>query len=499
MWWIILITLSLVLIHYLMTKNFDYWRNRSVPGPHPWPLVGNIGPSFIGRRSTGEIIKEIYRKYEGFPFVGIFRATTPVLLVRDPDFVKKIIVRDFKHFQDNDVEVDKDVDPVYAGTPFILKGGSEWKTARSQLSACFTPGKVQSMFPIMQKSSERMVRYIGNEISISPQMESWDLCGRYTLNNVATCAFDIEGKCFDEPHPSFKQFADEFLGYDHFWSTIKNSILLLIPSSTNFFKIKIIQDQIAQKILDYITTAWKHRKENGVVMNDFIDYLYTLKSGPIPFTDLDATSRASVFLEDGYDTSSRTMSFFLFELANNTIVQETLRQEIMESYRENNNSFTYESILKMSYLEACLNESMRKNSINGQLRRVCTEKYTYTPTNPEFAKISITVEPGTSIIVPVGAMQSDPNYFESPDEFKPERFFDMDKIPKYSFMPFGEGPRLCIGKSFGKMQIKVGIVHLLKNYRVTVNQKMQFPLKYNPWYGLLDVIGGMQIDLHKIE
>ncbi|CAH1155384.1 unnamed protein product [Phaedon cochleariae] len=498
MWLIILITLSIALFYYLITKNLNYWRNRSVPGPDPWPIVGNIGPSLIGRLPAGEIFTNIYRKYEGYPFVGIFRATTPALLVRDPDFVKNITVKDFKHFQNNDLHVDKEVDPLFGRHPFVLKG-AEWKIKRAQLSTCFTSGKMKGMYPLIRNSSERMVRYIEDEISKSSTMESRELCVRLTLDNVASCAFGLEGRSFDEPYSSFRQMADEFFSPDNFWMSIRTTILFLIPALGKFFKIKFVSDTITQKLLNTVSSTLKYRKENNVVRNDFLEYVSQLGDNTNVFTDVDITASAASFFGDGYESSSRAMSFLLFELARNPRVQDTLRQEIIESYKNNNDSFSYESIQEMSYLDACFNENMRKNSLVHQLTKLCTEKYTYTPTNPEFKKLTVTVEPGTPVILPITGLQNDPKYFESPDEFKPERFLDKDNIQKFTYLPFGEGPRLCLGQRFGITQVKVGLVHLLKNYRVTVNQKTQLPLKYDPWYIMLHAIGGLWIDLHKVE
>ncbi|CAH1155385.1 unnamed protein product [Phaedon cochleariae] len=498
MWLLVLITLSIALFYYLITINLNYWRKRFVPGPDPWPLVGNIGPSFIGRLSAGEIFTKIYREYEGYPFVGIFRATSPALIVRDPDFVKNITVKDFNHFQDNDIHIDKETDPIFGRNPFVLKG-TEWKTTRAQLTSCFTSGKMKGMYPLICKSSERMVRYVEDETSKSSTMESRELCIRFTLDNVASCAFGLEGRCFDEPYSSFRRMADEFLSPDNFWMSIKTTVLFLIPALATFLKIKLVSDQTTQKLLDIVTATLKQRKENNIVRNDFLEYVSQLKDGSNVFTDLDMTAHAASFFGDGYESSSRVMSFLLFELARNPRVQEKLRQEILESYMKNNDSFSYESIHEMSYLDACFNENMRKNSIVHQLTKVCTEKYTYTPTDPEFKKVTVTVEAGTPIIIPLTGLQNDPKYFESPDEFKPERFLDKENIQKYTYLPFGEGPRVCLGQRFGVTQIKVGLVHLLKNYRVTVNQKTQLPLKYDPWYIMLHAIGGLWIDLHKVE
>lgn len=82
----------------------------------------------------------------------------------------------------------------------------------------------------------------------------------------------------------------------------------------------------------------------------------------------------------------------------------------------------------------------------GQLFKVCTERYTYTCTDPAYRNLTVTVEPDTTIVLPIGGLQKDEKHFKSPEEFIPERFLDKNEHNKYCFLPFGEGPRACLGK-----------------------------------------------------
>lgn len=56
------------------------------------------------------------------------------------------------------------------------------------------------------------------------------------------------------------------------------------------------------------------------------------------------------------------------------------------------------------------------------------------------------VEPGTKILIPVYALHHEEKYFPNPEVFDPERFAEGNKIPKGAYLPFGDGPRICIGK-----------------------------------------------------
>jgi cytochrome P450 len=87
--------------------------------------------------------------FSAFPdadVIGMYRATTPILLVRDPEMVKEVTVKSFSSFHDNDIDVDKNVDGIFGRNPLVLKG-QEWKMVRAQLTPAFTSGKVSRKFP----------------------------------------------------------------------------------------------------------------------------------------------------------------------------------------------------------------------------------------------------------------------------------------------------------------------------------------------------------------
>jgi len=62
------------------------------------------------------------RKLDGYKYGGVFKFGQPMLLIRDPEIVKNVLVKDFNSFHDNDIEMDPDVDPVFGRNPFLLTG-----------------------------------------------------------------------------------------------------------------------------------------------------------------------------------------------------------------------------------------------------------------------------------------------------------------------------------------------------------------------------------------
>jgi len=76
------------------------------------------------------------------------------------------------------------------------------------------------------------------------------------------------------------------------------------------------------------------------------------------------------------------------------------------------------------------------------------------------------IQKGTTVIMPIWSMHHNPEYWEDPEQFKPERWTkeNRNKINPYSYMPFSKGPRSCIGNKFSVLEQKIFIIHLLQNF-----------------------------------
>jgi cytochrome P450 family 6 len=89
-----------------------------------------------------------------------------------------------------------------------------------------------------------------------------------------------------------------------------------------------------------------------------------------------------------------------------------------------------------------LSETLRMYPSLPNLIRVCTKPYTIPGT-------TVLIEKGTPVIIPIYAIHRDELYYSDPERFDPERFteYNKEKRPAYTYLPFGEGPRICIGTS----------------------------------------------------
>lgn len=189
-----------------------------------------------------QIPSKVYKKllpFRSFPkasFIGIFKMSAPAVLVRDLDLVKNILTGDFSSFHDNDFILNEKLDPLLSANPFVASG-DKWKTSRARVSPIFTQGKIKMVFPCIKSVCEQFVQYIEDKIENDEnEFDSKDICSKYTTENVASCAFGIEGGCFKEENSQFIAMARDIFN-PTFTNYIKQMVALFIPGITNFLNI----------------------------------------------------------------------------------------------------------------------------------------------------------------------------------------------------------------------------------------------------------------------
>lgn len=121
----LLIILLFYALYAFLTSTFDYWLVRGVPYRKPTPLFGNFGELLLFRKSQPEGVSEMYNWFSNERFFGVFRVRSPILIVRDPELIKCICVKDFQMFCNRGIPVNSTKDPL-SGHLFNLEGKIMW-------------------------------------------------------------------------------------------------------------------------------------------------------------------------------------------------------------------------------------------------------------------------------------------------------------------------------------------------------------------------------------
>ncbi|XP_038202455.1 cytochrome P450 3A31-like isoform X8 [Arvicola amphibius] len=118
---------------------------------------------------------------------------------------------------------------------------------------------------------------------------------------------------------------------------------------------------------------------------------------------------------------------------------------------------SYDKVMEMEYLDMVLSETLRLYAISDRLVRTCKQ---------DMEMDGVFIPKGSLVMIPIFSLHRDPQYWPEPEEFRPERFSKQNKgsINPYVYMPFGYGPRNCIGMRFALMNMKLAVTKLLQNF-----------------------------------
>lgn len=494
---IICVIIALILMfYYYLTSTFDFWKVRGVPGPKPLPMFGNVKDVMLLRTSMCHYLKELHQKYKDEPMVGIFTRRTPILVVQDPELIKDILIRDFSKFANRGFPVLEKVEPLSAHL-FNLEA-ERWRPLRTRLSPVFTSGKLKEMFPLILECSKHLEQYLDKLVVKGEPIECRELTAKYTTDVIGSCAFGIEMNALSDEESEFRRLGRQVFAVS-FKQILKLRLTQIIPRFYNLLGSILPPSEITTFLTKTIVDTMKYRDENNIMRPDFVNMLMELKKHPnklenIKLTDTLLTAQAFVFFVAGFETSSSAMSNALYELALNPEIQDKLRQEIKEHFEKNNDELKYDQVKDLTYLDLVFRETLRKYPPGPLILRKSVSSYTFNNT-----KVSIPEK--TFVWIPLYAIHHDPDIYPNPDAFIPERFNDDAVASRHPmhYMPFGDGPRNCIGARFAVYQSKVGLITILRNHKVEVCEKTMIPYEINPGAFLLAPKEGIYLKLTKVE
>jgi cytochrome P450 family 6 len=97
--WLSIAAILAYVIYWYSISNFSYWKDRGIPYLKPTAGFGNTRRMMFLKISSAEQFKIFYDSFDGKPFCGVFQFRSPILVVRDPNIIQLVMVKDFKHFQ----------------------------------------------------------------------------------------------------------------------------------------------------------------------------------------------------------------------------------------------------------------------------------------------------------------------------------------------------------------------------------------------------------------
>ncbi|KAJ9580927.1 hypothetical protein L9F63_023899, partial [Diploptera punctata] len=347
--WLIIATAIPVLVYFYLTWTHNYWAKRGVPYLKPTLVFGAVKDNILGKKTIGQCYEDAYWKLKGHKLGGIFKFRQPVLVLRDPEIIKAVIVKEFSSFQDNDFHSNINIDPLLGRNPFVLRGNI-WKESRSKLTPAFTNMRLKPVFPVVQEVCSDLMEYLNESCKSGKEclVEAKELSTKFTADSVANCAYGLKQNSFKNPDSEFRKYGRIFLE-PTIWKGIEQGCVILAPRLADFLRFKFTPTEVIEFFRRTIKETVDYRKNNNVVRNDYLQLLIQLQDKAqdanksddksIPwykkFTDEDIAAQALTFFLDGYETSSSALTVVLHNLACYPAEQKNLQEEVDSKIEEN--------------------------------------------------------------------------------------------------------------------------------------------------------------------
>ncbi|PNF38478.1 Cytochrome P450 9e2 [Cryptotermes secundus] len=495
-----------------ITGNNDYFTKRNVPYIKPTFFFGSVKSLVLRRTSLCDHVIAVYNQLDGHKIAGMFDFLRPSYVVRDPELIKYITVKDFDHFVDVPIIIPEDAEPILTKGLQSLKG-QKWKDMRSTLSPAFTSSKMKILFTVVSETGQQLTTHLENcyrqqqatakhesmsEPSDVLSLELKELFTKYTNDVIATAAFGIQCNTLENPDNEFYKMGKEFnnisllriiifIAYSYIPKVMKMLGARLVPKKTADFFRTLVRETI------------KFREQEGIIRPDMIHLLMQVRqdnlwedgsssdvnlesqntstqditrSTKISLDTDDIAAQALVFFSAGFEAVATLLSFSTLLLAVHQDIQNQAREEVDKVLAEHGGQVTYEAVQSIKYLDNILSETLRIYPPAPLISRKCVKEY-------QVPGSDLKIEKDSSVMVPIVGLHYDSNYFPNPETFNPDRFSEDNKhsIQPFTYMPFGSGPRHCIANRFALMETKTALVHLLSHFELHTTSKTQLPLR----------------------
>ncbi|XP_053395256.1 cytochrome P450 3A24-like [Mercenaria mercenaria] len=516
--WLVFI-LFLVLVYYLYTaRKHSLFRRYGIPAIQPSPFIG--GFPYLAKRGIMGSEYDATMKYG--KVVGFFIGNMPTIFLTEPDLIRELYVKQFNNHPNRSKAAH--ITKFWQQTILQTTDYNNWRFLRSTLTPAFTSGKLRKMDKIVGECVDRTINQLKAKVTKSENVTDMiPVFQGITLDVICQSAMGVKLDTESEANNELRKQISNLLNF----SLEKNPYLLIlffIPDMKKvmeLFDIDFNDSKAVAYIKKCVDAIVKERKEdkNSEDIQDLLQLMINtnmedkalneksqtekvlgethgedddmkhakLEKPHRGMTDDEIAANAIMFLFAGYDTTSTAMIFTSYFLATQPECQEKIVQEIANNI--GNSEPEYDNIQSLTYLDMFISESMRLYPPVTRINR-----------NNDFdCKVGeYTFPGGISITTPVFTLHRLPEFWPEPEKFDPERFSaeNKSKILPYTYLPFGAGPRNCVGMRFANMELKMTMVKLLQNFRIKPSPGLQIPPKLEK-HVFCRPVGGMRLILEK--
>uniref|UniRef100_A0A1X7TPU3 Cytochrome P450 n=1 Tax=Amphimedon queenslandica TaxID=400682 RepID=A0A1X7TPU3_AMPQE len=467
-------------VHNCTRNPYEFFKKLGLHSPTTVPFFGNNLDIFtLGSICALEKWSKEYGKVFGY-YIG----AQPYLAVLDPDILKEIMIKKFDNFTERKKEfgfLTEIRKKAKISSIMLSMNKQDWKRTRAIVNPAFSTKKLKMVLPLIERSCDTLVEIFSDISRKNNGAELWRIFGQFDMEVILAAAFGCQVNILKGEKNSLTKAAIGIFTPNLY--NLLSELCTQIPFSTKLFglffakRLKLTQYHNTARnfILDVINQRHLQSYKNTNV--DLLQLLMEAKAeddqicpGSKQLTDDEIISVSLFFLLATYETTSNLLGFTAYLLAMNHDKQDKLTQEINNYYQCNKDSSLYDAAHGIEYLDWVINESLRIYAPGSMTFRECENTCTIN---------GVIIPAGCTVMIPIQVLHRSVEHWEQPEIFRPERFSPHEKESHHPmcFMPFGAGPRNCIGMKLALMDAKMCLTSLLRKYKFERAPETQVPLK----------------------
>ncbi|XP_030385248.1 probable cytochrome P450 317a1 [Scaptodrosophila lebanonensis] len=490
--WIIFSIIGLIvlclLVLLIMAARYqrDYWRYLEIPHEPPKKLW-HITKQLVTQSLSTEQMKAahysaLYTKFKGQgPFCGFYALLQPRALVLESELIRQILIKDFANFNDRGMYVNQKTDPL--SSDLYGRRGGLWQEMRRKLDPIFESERMEWLYLSIYEEAKQLLLAVSTTLMQQSHstLHIQKMTRRYVLSSLASSVFGLDmGQRIKYSLEEFEQMTELVLstrkhGY------FMNLLMVRFPNFCRWLRMRTTPKEAEIYFVQLLHDMEAQREASGVRKKDFLQLLLDIKELELTTHESESESdkelkahlqhelvaHAFGFLRAGFEQTSNTLCYVLYELAINADVQRKVREELNLSLERHHNNLSYEFIQSLNYMGQVISETLRMHPITPYIVRRTLNDYVV-PDHPKFILVK-----ELFVIIPTHAIHNDPELYLSPHQFNPDRWGGpRDSLREQStWFGFGVGARSCIGVQLAQLQLRLALALLLLEYEFTLNSK----------------------------
>ncbi|XP_075737987.1 cytochrome P450 3A14-like isoform X2 [Rhipicephalus microplus] len=444
---------------------------------------------------------------------GFYNGDAPFVVSRDINFVEHIFVRDFQNFVDRGFTMMTDQMHPDLKKSIMHIGGSAWKSIRSSVTYGMSANKLKQMMPHLKEDADIFVKSLEKHADTGKEVHMLRKLEELSMDYVARGSFGIDDRFQGNPgHPLIVIAKATLRG------TMRGPLHMIAQSTTAFGPLmkpfywlsSLLGEYTFENLNEQTAKVIKLRKSDPSlrkpdILQNLLDAEYVevqeecrdnkFVNGSFrtrALTTEEIINAASVLFVAGFETTATGLSYIFFALAKHPDVQEKLRQEVIDAVGTHG-LLDYDTVMKkLKYLEKVVDEGLRLYPPG--LTFVTRQA------KDDFEYNGMKFKAGTNFMAPLYQILTDPRYFPNPMEFNPDRYSSGNEaaFTKAAHIPFGVGPRNCVGMRLALLKIRYTVARMVQKYRLELGPSQKGTMEMSQYAMVSTPARGPWIVLHSL-